>query len=237
MTTNTEGVVTLKNIVQSALWQAKRPKSDYRRFFEFAYRGYRELRLHHVQEGIKFSKLTPSTINTVDFPEDMIDFAGIGVHVDGKLTWLTRDDDIIITTTMVGAVETQDSDSGEGADILNINADNLYTKGGINLDGYYKIDWENRRIMLNSVTRTEVILAYMSSGTSVTGETYVPVKYDIALIAWIIWQDSCFDDKRVTIAPYYEQQYKNAVYMLDEGPTLQEYLDVLYSTYTMIPQR
>lgn len=237
MTTHTEGVVTLKSIVKLALWQAKRPPSDYRRFYEFAYRGYRELRLHHVQEGVKFSKLIPSSINTISFPEDMIDFVGIGVHVDGKLIWLTRDDDMIITTTMVGAVETQDTDSGEGVDILDTSSDYLYTKGGVNLDGYYKIDWENRRLVLNSVTRTEVVLAYTSSGTSATGETYVPVKYEIALIAWIIWQDSCFDDKRVTIAPYYEQQYRNALVIIDEGPTLQEYLDVLYSTYTMLPQR
>jgi len=234
--THTEGVITLRNIVKKALRKAKRPPSDYVGFFENAYEGYRELRLHHVQEGVKFYKATPDSINCVDFPEDMIDFVGIGVHVDGKLVWLTRNDDIVITTTLVGALETQDLDAGEGVDILD-TTNYLYTKGGINLDGYYKIDWENRRIVLNSVTRTEVILAYTSSGVNVTGETYVPVKYELALVAWIIWQDSCYDDKRLPMAQYYEQQYKNQLVMLDEGPTLQEYLDVLYSTYTMLPQR
>jgi hypothetical protein len=237
MSTHTEGLITLKSLVKSALWQAKRPPSDYRRFFEFAYRGYRELRLHHVREGVKFAKLIPSSINTIDFPEDMIDFVGIGTSVNGKLVWLTLDDDMVITTTLVGAIETQSSTSGEGVNTLDASAGNLYTKGGVNLDGYYKIDWENRRLVLSSVSRTEVVLAYTSSGTDVTAETYVPVKYEIALIAWIIWQDSCFDDKRMQVAQYYEQQYKNAIYMLDEGPTLQELLDVLYSTYDYRPQR
>lgn len=237
MGTQTEGVVTLKAIVKNALWQAKRPTSDHARFYELAYRGYRELRLHHVREGVKLSKLTPDSINCVDFPEDMIDFVGIGVPVNGKLSLLTRDDDIIITTTLVGSVETQDNDAGEDVDIYDSTTDGYYAKGGINYDGYYKIDWENRRIMLNSVTRTEVILAYVSSGVNATGETYVPVKYEPALIAYIIWQDSRFDDKRIAIAQYYETQYVKEIQNLDEGPTLQEYLDVLYSTYTLLPSR
>ena len=237
MSTHTEGVVTLNAIVKNALWQAKRPSSDKARFYEFAYRGYRELRLHHVQEGVKLSKLTPDAINCIDFPEDMIDFVGIGVHVNGKLSLLTRNDDIIITTTLVGAVETQDNDSGEDVDIYDSNTDGYYAKGGVNYDGYYKVDWENRRIMLNSVTRTEVVLAYVSSGTNATGETYIPVKYEPALIAYIMWQDSRYDDKRIAIAQYYETQYIKEIQNLDEGPTLQEYLDVLYSTYTLLPSR
>lgn len=237
MSTHTEGVVTLNAIVKNALWQAKRPSSDKARFYEFAYRGYRELRLHHVREGVKLSKLTPDAINCIDFPEDMIDFVGIGVHVNGKLSLLTRNDDIIITTTLVGAVETQDNDSGEDVDIYDSNTDGYYAKGGVNYDGYYKVDWENRRIMLNSVTRTEVVLAYVSSGTNATGDTYIPVKYEPALIAYIMWQDSRYDDKRIAIAQYYETQYIKEIQNLDEGPTLQEYLDVLYSTYTLLPSR
>ena len=236
-TIHTEGVVTLKAIVQSALWQAKRPKSDYRRFFEFAYRGYRELRLHHVQEGTRFAKLTASSINTIGFPEDMVDFVGIGVPFNGKIDWLTRNDDIVITTTLVGAIETQDSVEGEGVDIPVPCIYDLHAKGGVNLDGYYKIDWENRRIFLNSNLRTTFVLAYRSSGTNVTGETYVPVKFDSVLIAWIVWQDARYDTQKLTIAPYYEQQYKNELVMLDEGPTIEEYLDTMYSTYTMLPQR
>lgn len=237
MGTHTEGLVTLKQIVKKALWKAKRPPSDYKMFYELAHDGYRELRLHHVQEGVKFSKLTPDSINCISFPEDFVDFVGIGIHVQGKLSLLTRDDGIIITTTSVGAVETQDSDSGEGVDILSPATSGFYARGAANQDGYYKIDWENRRIMLNSVTRTEIILAYVSSGTNVTGETYVPVKYEPALVAYIVWQDSRYDDRRIQIAQYFEQQYRNEVLMLNEGPTAQEWLDTLYSTYTMLPNR
>jgi hypothetical protein len=236
-TVHTEGVVTLKQIVKSALWQAKRPPSDYRMFYELAYRGYRELRLHHVQEGVRYAKLTPNSINCVDFPEDLVEFVGIGVPVNGKLVPLTRNDDIVITTTLVGAVETQNSTSGEGVDIIDSNTTGFYAKGGINYDGYYKVDWENRRIMLNSVTRTEVILAYVSSGTNAEGETYVPVKYEPALIAYIVWQDSRYDDKRIAIAQYFEQQYNKEILNLDEGPTLQELLDTWISTYSDLPKR
>ena len=117
------------------------------------------------------------------------------------------------------------------------SVEGFYAKGGVNLDGYYKIDWDNRRIVLNSVTRTEVILAYVSSGTNATGETYVPVKYEPALIAYIIWQDGRYDSKKLKDSMYFEAQYNAEIRMLDDGPNLQEYLDTLYSTYTMLPQR
>src|SRR5512133_381573 len=168
-TIHTEGLMTLKQVVKSALWQAKRPPNQYKMFYELAHRAYRELRLHNVKEGVRLAKLTPDAINCVALPEDFVDFVGIGVHVDGKMWLLTSDDDMIITTTSVGGIETQNSASGEGLDILDSNTYGYYGRGGVNYEGYYKIDWENRRIMLNSVTRTEVILAYVSSGTNVTG--------------------------------------------------------------------
>ena len=234
---DTEGLVTLKSIVQSALWQGKRDKGNYFRFFELAVDGLRELRLHHVKEGVKLTKVTPGLLNEVDFPEDMIDFIAIGVPVDGKFVSFTRDNDIILTTTLDGLIETQDEDVGEGVNVSDKISYGLNARGGVNLDGYYNIDYQNRRILLNSTTRTDVVLAYSSSGVSVSGETYVPVKYKGALLAWIIWQDARYDEKKLKLSEYYELQYNKEVLRLDEGYTIDEYLDALMSTYTMLPKR
>jgi hypothetical protein len=91
--------------------------------------------------------------------------------------------------------------------------------------------------MLNSVTRTEVLLAYVSSGVNATGETYVPVKFEPAIVAYIVWQDARYDARKLQVAPYFQQQYTYEINMLDEGPTLQEYIDMWLSTCTMLPQR
>lgn len=237
MGTHTEGLVTLKHIVKKALWQARRTQNDYTMFYELAHRGYRELRLHYVREGVKFAKLTPDSINCIYFPSDFIDFVALGVPVDGKFVTLTRKDDIIATTTLVGAIETLDSVSGEGTDLLDSDTYGFYARAGYNLDGYYKVDWDNRRIIVNSVTRTEVILAYVTSGTETASDTYVPVKYEPALIAYIVWQDSCYDDKRLAIANEFKVRYKEELLNIDEGPTADEWLDALYSTYSMLANR
>lgn len=237
MGTHTEGVRTLKHIVQKALWYAKREPNEYYRFHELALDGLRELRLHHVHEGLKFAKLTQSSIGTVDFPEDMIEFRGIAVPVAGKLVWLTRNNDIVMTTTMVLSQETQDSDDEEGVDILDSATSGFYARGGVNLDGYYNIDYQNRRIFLNSVTRTEVVLAYITSGVEVSEETYVPTKYEQVLIAWIVWRDSMYDESRIRVAEYYKQRYTEEVIMLDEGYTIEELFDALASSWSMLPLR
>jgi hypothetical protein len=234
---HSDGVRTLKHIVQKALWLAKREPNEYFRFHELACDGLRELRLHHVHEGLKFAKLTQSSIGTVDFPEDFLDFRGIAVPVAGKLVWLTRNNDIVMTTTMVGAQETQDSDDEEGVDILDSATAGFYARGGVNLDGYYNIDYQNRRIFLNSVTRTEVVLAYLTSGAEISEETYVPTKYEQILIAWIVWRDTMYDEQRIKLAEYYESRYLKELVGLDEGYTIEELLDALASTYTMLPLR
>lgn len=237
MGTHTDGVRTLKHIVQKALWFAKREPSDYFRFYELACDGFRELRLHHVHEGLQFVKLTQSSIGTVSFPEDFIEFRGIGVPVNGKLVWLTRDNDIVMTTTTVDGQETQDSDDEEGVDILDSATSGFYARGGVNVDGYYNIDYQNRRIFLNSVSRTEVVLAYITSGVEIAEETYVPTKYERVLIAWIIWNDAMYDDMRVKMADYYQRRYTEELVNLDEGYTIEELIDAIESTYTMLPLR
>ena len=234
---HTNGLISVKQIVQKALWKAKRTEDQYYLFYECVCDGVRELRLHHVKEGLKLVKLTQSAIGTVDFPSDFVSFRAIGVPVNGEFHWLTMKDDMVITTTLVSQVETQDSEDGEGVDILDNTTAGFYAKGGVNVDGYYRIDWDGRRIFLNSTTRTEVVLAYISSGIELSEETYVPVKYEGALIAWAIWQEARYDEKRLQVAQYYEQQYRNEVIQMGDDYTIEEYLDAWISTYSMLPSR
>jgi hypothetical protein len=234
---HTDGVRALKYIVNKALWIARREQSDYNRFFQLAVDGLKELRLNYIHEGAAFARLTvPTTVAAVSFPSDLVEFLGIGVPVNGELKWLTPKQDMVITTTTVGGQETQDSDYGEGVDVIPDSSSGLYARGGVNIDGYYKIDHQNRRIFLNSVTATEVVIRYISSGTETTGTTFVPIKYESVLMAYIIWNDCRYDESRLQIAQYYEQQFNRESVNID-GYTIEELLDTLRSTYTMLPLR
>jgi hypothetical protein len=146
----------------------------------------------------------------------------LSVRCQGGVTYQTRD------------LEHEDE---EGVDVLDSATSGFYARGGVNVDGYYNIDYQNRRIFLNSVSRTEVVLAYITSGVEIAEETYVPTKYERVLIAWIIWNDAMYDDMRVKMADYYQRRYTEELISLDEGYTIEELIDAIASTYTMLPLR
>lgn len=186
-TTYTDGLVTLDNVIEEYLLVSDRPESDYRKALQLAIRGYQDLRLHTIRDGVKVTRETVSSIDRVDFPDDFVDFVSIGVPINGKVWQLTPNRDIVNTTTEVAGVETQSADNEEGVDIPNESSKAYYVRGGSNTEGYYKIEWDKRRIKLQNVDATTVILAYKTSGVSLDGTTYVPVKYVMTLNAFMEW--------------------------------------------------
>lgn len=237
MSTNLDAIMDIEDVVKHALWRAKRPLSDRMLFLELAIWAYRELCSNHVEEGFRMVKKTPNSINIVTFPDDLEQFVAIGEPVDGKFVPYTRKDDIIITVT--GSVtETQDSDDGEGVSINDAQTLGYPGVGGVNTYGYFAVDDENRRVFLNSQTRSEVLLIYKASNILLSGTTYVPKKYVNAIVAWILWQDVVGDDNRINITLQREMAYFRR---LDEIKTrsfsLDDLMDEIYSGYTMLPRR
>lgn len=245
----TDSIQTLHEVVKKALWVAKKARSNYFLFLELAIDAYRDLRLHLVMEGWTWKKCTVTALTggsagsgVIDFPEEFEDFIKIGVPVNGELWTLTRRDSIITTTTISGISETQDSDVGEGVEVANWIDQELYTKGGQNLRGYYTIDWDNRRIFVNGLDSsvTEVILIYKSSGVMINATTWIPNKYIPALIAKILYAQTQYDNnfpasRRQEL--YYNMQQEEIKLRNLESPTLDEFMDAVYSTYHLTPKR
>jgi hypothetical protein len=233
----TDGIQTIMEVVKKALWAAKKARSNYFLFLELAIDAYRELRLHAVTEGKTWRKCTPDSMNCIDFPAEFEDFIGIYVPIDGELWPLTRRDGIITTTTLSGVIETQDSTVGEGVDIQH---EIIQNQGGQNLKGYYTIDWDNRRIFLNHSTATEVILLYKTSGTMINTTTWIPNKYIPCMIAKILFAFVQYDDNvnpnRRQELLFNMQQEEIRLRNL-ESPTLEEFMDAIYSTYYPTPKR
>jgi hypothetical protein len=241
---HTDGIQTIKEVVKKTLWDAKKPRSNFFLFLELAIDAYRELRLHAVTEGKMWKKCTVTTFSGgatdtgyIDFPEEFEDFIGVYVPIDGELWSLTRRDSIIQTTSLTGIIETQDSTKGEGVDVLHAP----YTdSGGQNMRGYYAIDWDNRRIFLNGIDVTEVVLLYKSSGVGINTTTWIPNKYIPCMIAKILFAFVQYDDNisssRRQELLFNMQQEEIKLRNL-ESPTLDEFMDVIYSTYYGTPKR
>lgn len=177
---HTSAYDTLDHIVRTAIDLAEEDISKYTKYLKLGIWAYTNLRLNHIKEGEIVEKLSvDSDLNTVDFPDDMIDYIAIGIPIDGVLWTFTRKYGVIKTTTLSGGSETYDTDIGEGID-LQEDTDNDYSaRGGVNDEGYFDVDYENSRFVLKNTTATTVWLAYTTSGIDLDEtEQYIPKKYE-----------------------------------------------------------
>jgi hypothetical protein len=186
----TSSLYTIEQIAYKALHYADQEEGMYRRYLQLAFDGLRELYRGVIKEGIVFSKEVPDDINRIDFPQDMEEFIGIGVPRNGKLWFLTEEDKIIATYSTEDEAQVLDADDGEGVNLATAQYETFRSTGGINIHGYFKIDWTARQIIINANERGEFVLAYVTSGISTDGITYVPTRAANALIAWILWKDA-----------------------------------------------
>lgn len=222
---------TLDQIVQETMLTLPESQSsdrEYDRFLNFAVNGLRHLRMTTTKDGKTIVKITPNSLNRFSFPDDMEEFIWLGVPVNGTLWLLTKRGDMIPTKTVSGLEETQDSDYGEGV-LLPVSQYNTFTsQGGVNLEGYYTLDYENREIVINNNRKTELFLAYETSGIVIGSTTNVPAKYVEAIKAWIFWKDVEYDrtfpeNKKDS----YEMRFnrRKTDILILEGPALWEIYD------------
>jgi hypothetical protein len=228
---NISSLYTLDQIVNEVLLtipEYQRSERDYDRFLNFAVSGVRYLRLHVTKDGKNLVKIVPNAINRYDFPPDMESFIGLGVPANGKIWWLTRNDEIVTTKTVVGIDESLDTEDEEGIDLPTAQYNNWAATGGVNLQGYYTLDYEEREIIINSNQRSELLLAYVSSGINDTSISYIPAKYNEAIKAWILLQDIVADRNiSESIKREYKLRFKEAIYDIKkaDGMSLWELFD------------
>ena len=222
---------TLDQVVNEALFtlpEEQQNEMQKRRFFSFAIQGIRELRLLDTRDGYRKVKISPNALNRYDYPDDLAEFVGLGVPVNGKIWLLTRDDKIIPTTTTVDGEPTLDSDYGEGVSLPTTQFDSFYSPGGVNLEGYYTLDDRERTIIINANRQTDLILFYISSGIRKGTTTFILAKHLPALIAFILWKDVLYDrtvsnNNKLLLADNYNKERRKIKAI--EKPSHQEILD------------
>jgi len=230
----TNGLKSLEQVVNEFLFKTKKPKDEYFRFFQFAIDGTREMRMLHMKGVAKWVKLNISANGTIAMPTDYVSFIGVVVPIEGQFWYLTEKENLVITTT--GGVI--DPTEGEGVDINDSYYLGYPGSGGINREGYFKIDERNRRIWINSTDRTDVTLLYNSSGVNLTGTTYVPQRAVAPIHTFMLAKDAMFTGD-ANMASYYALELTKAIDILKyvEAPSAIEIRDVLYSIMNPLPQR
>jgi len=229
---DTSRFVTLGKIAAEAQALSGKPKSKVHLFFQMITNGLRDLQLYH-HKAPKRVILAMSESYTVDLPDDFLSFIAIGIPISGKLHLFTEDNELLAITTVEDVYDWTDSIdekslSGPGA------------RGGKNSD-YFKIDWENSRIVFNSPSvRAEIILEYVSSGIDASAETSIPVTMKMILISYALWQDGIFDTKTpYTQVGILKERYENEVEKLRmlELPGIDSIRDEIRRSYRMSPKR
>ena len=231
------GIKSIPDMVEEYLLLSKKPMDEYIRYQQLLINGFKEAKLFHLKGFPKVSKLTVSSINTIDLPDDYMSFVAVVVPLQGQYWALTEKNAIVFSQTG----STLDEDDGEGVDISDAYLFDYQSAGGVNREGYIRMDERNRRIVLNKLqnSRTEVFLIYNSTGVNAGATTYIPERVKNMLFAYINWMDKVWTDQHPvaikTSMDIYYGEVDKVKYL--EAPSLQAFRDALWSVTNPLPQR
>lgn len=233
MTNDTSALITFDQLVQGMMLKGSHPESDYVRMLQIAIDGYREMNLINLPEGRNIEKFDMDSNYIIYMPDDLITVNRVMLSIDGKMWPLTKDMDIVPTTTLSAGSETLDPDAGEGVDISKLGT--MYSRrGGRNTEGYWRPDYRKRRIVFRNVQRTDILMDYTTSGTDLIETTYIPVYAKTAIEAYIrlhMEYNKTIPNPN-TIAIYQDLYSRQKGICRGIKFSITEFLDVVYSTFS-----
>ena len=236
--TYTDSIVTLRSIVEGMFLLSELPEGYDMKMTQLAINGYRELNLVVLPDGRTIDKFTMDSNEIIYLSDDVTHVNAIYVPIEGQLWPLTKLDTIVPTTSESMGSEVLDSDWGEG---VRITERRTYyaARGGDNVYGYFYPDYQRRRIIFRNVSRSEVLMDYMTSGISLTEETYVPTYAKSALEAYIrlYLEYNKSAPNPNSIAIHRDEFERQKAICRGIKFNIVDFLDGIYRTYTASVQR
>jgi hypothetical protein len=234
---DTPAVQTLFQIVKGIEFQGYE-MSDWNHIGGYAIDAIRDIHMFYTAQRYKVSKINVNqNTNTIDWPVDLIKVIYVAIPSQGKLWYLTTDNDIVPTTTLVNGQETLNSIDGEGIKINEGQTVGYGTTGGHNRY-YIKNDELNRRTIINGYTTQDVFLAYVTSGIS-DKDTLIPVKFKKIIDYYVRMMLNMRPPENWKNVENYKDLYEQEISKLVsfESPSLIEIRDALLSTFSGTVQR
>lgn len=230
---DTSALKTLDQITEEILLLSELPQKFYVRIKQLLIKGYRELNLTTIPEGIKIEKFTMDSNYIIYLDDDVIKVEAVYVPLNGKLWSLTKTDQIIPTTSFSGGSEFRDQTDGEGVTVDLQEGLLLSATGGNNTMGYWYDDKINRRILFTNTSRSEVLVKYSTGGISLTETTYIPTYAVDALQHYVLWKLSLFSSgQNAQIRDEHKREFDRQKSICRGIQfNFDEFLDVVYSTF------
>ena len=227
---DTTGLISLKHIVSSYQNETgDYSPSNYKRLMQLAIEGYSDLNIFY-SPALKTEYIVVTDINTINVPEDYVDYVRIGLIVDGSIWTLTKNNNIPLLNSISCGEDDGDTDNQVSP---RMQFDWHYSfAGGTNI-GMYRYDPEYRRIVLSGdLIGQTAVLEYISSGVSCSGMTWVPREAGEVIKEYIYWKsiqrtDSAVSQKELAMRNY---NFALAKYMeMAYSFTVDEFLDAVRS--------
>jgi hypothetical protein len=219
---------------------------------QIAISGYKVLNLWHL-DNIEVVYLEMNTAKVVTLPTDFVDWLKIGIPINGKLRVLTNHKQILLPRTFSDGTPVGNTDADDTVDAASLVYFSDHFRGGQFVgglfgmsggvdDAYYRFDREMGTIVFTgSVTRSQVVLEYISSGVKATGSTMIPIECEPALRTYVLWQRIEYDtrtslNEKQRRKVDHEEEIE-ALRTFQSVFTCEEYRRMLYKTYRQTPKR
>lgn len=228
---NSDTLITVQEVVDGIMFKSKLPKGESLRVKQLVLDGYMQLNLTTLKQGRAFTIYVIDSKYEIEMPSDLISVKDIFVPLDGQMWSLTRNRKIPI---LYNGRNPQPKEWLNGGLINTDYGVNYGAKGGRNTEGYYNLDYTNRRIIFrNTLDRSEVLLDYLSSGIVKDGITYIPEQAKLALEMFVLQQLSLYGILSANKYSMYEREFnkqKAILRLIDINFT--EFSDTVYRTIT-----
>lgn len=204
--------------------------------------GFRELSLTSLSTtSIKVKEITVSN-GIALMPDDFVDYFKVGVAAGNQLWTLTVNNDLLGPQALVDECGLSYEEARTGGTVNQgywfvphvdkngqLSGGAYAMGGGWNSKGYFKVDHENRRFLLDGVNSSTIVLEYKSNELS--ADTLVPDIAIEALIAWLAWKEASADQVSLGIVQMMKKDYQeqlDKVQALLNPFRVDEYLDIYY---------
>jgi len=239
---DTSALTTIDKIAASyANSKGEYGKQNKWRYMQIILDGYTAWNVFNSSKKVNWYYGVIDSTGCIDWPSDMYDYIRIGTIVNGQLVTLTRNDNLEMPIGMECGVVT-------GVDLTtSLAGDPIYWQwtvvdyaatGGSNF-AYYRTDTTNRRTVFNGdCTGREIVIEYVSSGVSLSGETWIPAELTQYLKLFLMWQLKLYAGERDT--EFYARECaieKQRLINYQFAFRPEEFLDMIRGTFTRAIKR
>jgi len=207
-----QGVTTLDSIIREACFEVDDNGLHlYQKFLMWGMEAVKTLNMDTVS-NIKTVVLTTTSAATLPFPDDYLNWIKVGFKKGDRVQVMTVNEKLTthhtqdtsgndVNNTQYTANYTS-GDSFEGGEYYGYwfwnvyydggNSGNIFGYGnGVQGDGEFKIDRENRRFQFDSgFINTQILLEYTHTGLNPSGDTMVDELMSLCVKLYILWKHS-----------------------------------------------